>query len=81
MRLVIILGLTTAQHAWAQAEDQCPMVTGMLSLNEAIVTALRWSPILQGQNAEAEAARARLRQAMAETRPEMEKTWSPGRLS
>jgi len=64
----LLLFSFTVGPALAQKEEQRPVLRGPLSLDEAVNTALRLNPLVRGQSAEVEAARARLRQVIAETR-------------
>ncbi|PIX41171.1 MAG: hypothetical protein COZ57_24125, partial [Armatimonadetes bacterium CG_4_8_14_3_um_filter_66_20] len=68
---VFQMALTLALSVCARSQQPSPtprVVTGPLSLDQAVQTALRESPLLKGQSAEVEAASARLRQAVAGTR-------------
>ena len=61
-----LLGWTAV--SWGQSPGERFVLSGPLSLNEAVTTALRESPMVKGQSAEVEGARARLRRAVADTR-------------
>lgn len=64
MRLILILGLILANGcAYAQAPVELPVVTGILSISQAVENALKYSPTITGRKALANAASARLSSA------------------
>ena len=65
---VFQMALTLALSVCARSQQPSPLprvVTGPLSLDQAVQTALRESPLLKGQSAEVEAARSHWRRVLA----------------
>ena len=74
--LAILLTLTVLSPAHAQTNQDVaqPIISGPLTLNDAVQTALRYSPMVQSAGDQLSAAHARVGMSRAMTRPQLSAT-------